>query len=93
MQEAISTNMARDGVLIRREHDFSKLTFHTRNPDAARRQRNVELADALSDIIGEMSYLAGDVSKAVSDMNKGTRRTGRKSQRRTGRVRVCRRPA
>jgi hypothetical protein len=71
LQEAISTNMARDGVLIRREHDFSKLTFHTRNPDAARRQRNVELADALSDIIGEMSYLAGDVSKAVSDMNKG----------------------
>lgn len=71
LQEAISTNMARDGVLIRREHDFSKLTFHTRNPDAECRQRNVELADALADIIGEMSYLAGDVSKAVSDMNKG----------------------
>lgn len=71
LQEAISTNMARDGVLIRREHDFSKLTFHTRNPDVARRQRNVELADSLSYIIGEMSYLAGDVSKAVSDMNKG----------------------
>lgn len=71
LQEAISANMARDGVLIRREHDFSKLTFHTRNPDAARRQRNVELADALSDIISEMSYLAGDVSKVVSDMNKG----------------------
>jgi hypothetical protein len=69
LQEAISTNMARDGVLIRREHDFSKLTFHTRNPDAARRQRNVELANALSDIVSEMSYLAGDVSKIVSDMN------------------------
>lgn len=70
LQEAISSNMARDGVLIRREHDFSKLTFHTRYPDAARRQRNCELADALSDIISEMSYLAGDVAKVVTDMNK-----------------------
>ncbi len=74
LQEAISTNMARDGVLIRREHDFSKLTFHTRNPEAARLQRNVELADALSDIIGEMSYLAGDVSKTVSDINKASKK-------------------
>jgi len=74
LQEAISTNMARDGVLIRREHDFSKLIFHTRDPDVARRRRNIELADALADIIGEMSYLAGDVSKSVSDMNKEYKR-------------------
>lgn len=71
LQEAISTNMARDGVLIRREHDFSKLTFHTRNPDPAQRERNVALANALADIIGDMAYLAGDVSKSVSDLNKG----------------------
>lgn len=71
LQEAISTNMARDGVLIRREHDFSKLTFHTRNPSPETRERNIALANDLSEIVSGLSYLAGDVSRVVADLNKG----------------------
>jgi predicted RNA methylase len=70
LQEAISSNMARDGVLIRREHDFSKLTFVTRMPDKQKQERNVELANKLSEVLSVMSYLAGDVSAMVGKMNK-----------------------
>jgi len=70
LQEAISTNMARDGVLIRREHDFSQLTFHNRNPEKTRYERNITLANAFAEIVSEMSYLSGDISKSVSDLNK-----------------------
>ncbi|WP_323025782.1 strawberry notch C-terminal domain-containing protein [Castellaniella sp.] len=70
LQEAISANMARDGVLIRRELDFSDLVFHTRNPAPEREVRNRELADKLADIVSQLGYLAGDVAKMVSSMNK-----------------------
>lgn len=70
LQEAISANMARDGVLIRREHDFSKLTFVTRLPSPEQQGRNVELANKLSEALAGLSYLAGDVSKMVGKMNK-----------------------
>lgn len=68
--EAISANMARDGVLIRREHDYSKLTFNTRVPGDARCQRNIELANSLADIVASMSYMAGDVASIVKSLNK-----------------------
>jgi hypothetical protein len=70
LQEAISTNMARDGVLIRREHDFSQLTFHTHNPSAEREAFNVDLANKLSAILSRMSFLSGDVAKQVAELNK-----------------------
>jgi hypothetical protein len=70
LQEAISANMARDGVLIRREHDFSKLTFVTRLPPVERQERNVELANKLAEVLAGLSYLAGDVSKVVGGLNK-----------------------
>jgi len=70
LQEAISANMARDGVLIRREHDFSKLVFHTRNPNPERVERNIKLADTVAEILGEMAYLSGDVETQISKMNK-----------------------
>jgi predicted RNA methylase len=68
--EAISANMARDGVLIRREHDYSKLTFNTRVPDDARCERNISLANSLADIVASMSYMAGDVASMVKTLNK-----------------------
>ncbi len=71
LQEAISANMARDGVLIRRELDFSGLVFHTRNPAPEREQRNRDLADRLADIVSQLGYLAGDVTKMVNSLNKG----------------------
>ena len=70
LQEAISANMARDGVLIRREHDFSKLKFVTRMPSEARQARNIDLANKLSQLLGGLSYLAGDVNKVVHKLNK-----------------------
>lgn len=69
LQEAISTNMAMDGSIIRREHDYSKLTFTTRFPDAEMEQRNRELMDIVAGILSEMSYLSGDVSKVVKSIN------------------------
>lgn len=70
LQEAISANMARDGVLIRREHDLSKLTFRTRLPTPEREQRNVVLADKLARVLSAMSYLSGDVRRMVNSLNK-----------------------
>jgi hypothetical protein len=70
LQEAISTNMARDGVLIRREHDFSKLTFHTHHPSVEREAFNVDLANKLAVILSRMSFLSGDVAKEVAELNK-----------------------
>ncbi len=70
LQEAISANMARDGVLIRREHDFSQLTFHTHHPSVQRETQNVELANQLSAILSRMSFLSGDVAKEVAALNK-----------------------
>lgn len=70
LQEAISANMARDGVLIRREHDFSQLTFHTHNSTDERMAANVELANRLSAILARMSFLSGDVAKEVAALNK-----------------------
>lgn len=70
LQEAISANMAKDGVIIRREHDFSKLTFETVLPDEARQARNVELANKLAEILSSMAYLSGDVKRVTASMNK-----------------------
>jgi predicted RNA methylase len=69
LQEAISANMARDGVFIRREHDFSKLTFATRMPSDERKERNVALSNDLAGILSQMSYLSGDVKKVIDQMN------------------------
>lgn len=70
LQEAISANLARDGVLIRREHDLSKLTFVTRLPSPEREATNIGLADQLADILAGLSYLSGDVGRETSSMNK-----------------------
>ncbi len=70
LQEAISANMARDGVLIRREHDFSKLTFVTRLPDEKRQAHNIVLANKLAAILSGMSFLSGDIAKQVGSANK-----------------------
>ena len=71
LQEAISANMARDGVLIRREHDLSQLTFKTIFPPSERAARNVDMANKLAVILARMSYLSGDVSEQVVALNDG----------------------
>ncbi len=71
LMEAISSNMARDGVFIRRELDLSKLEFAAREPSVDRTRFNREVSDKAAQILSRMSYLSGDVSKEVNALNKG----------------------
>lgn len=73
LQEVLAGMMARDGVLIRREHDLSDLTFRTVE-DSERRARNVELSDRLAEILELMCYLAGDINHMVSERNREIRK-------------------
>lgn len=70
LMEAISSNMARDGVFIRRELDLSKLEFATREPSDERTAFNREVSDKVARILSRMSYLSGDVNKEVNGLNK-----------------------
>ena len=70
LMEAISSNMARDGVFIRRELDLSKLEFAAREPSVDRARFNREVSDNVAQILSRMSYLSGDVSKEVGSLNK-----------------------
>lgn len=69
LMEAISANMARDGVFIRRELDLSKLEFGARMPSADRAAFNRETSDRVAAILSRMAYLAGDVRKEVNELN------------------------
>lgn len=74
LMEAISSNMARDGVFIRRELDLSKLEFSAREPSDERRLFNRQVSDQVAEIVSRMSFLSGDVSKIVSEKNKEFRK-------------------
>lgn len=71
LMEAISSNMARDGVFIRRELDLSKLEFAAREPSADKTLFNREVSDKVAQILSRMSYLSGDVKKEVNSLNDG----------------------
>ena len=68
LQEAYSQMLAEDGVLVRREHDLSHLTFRT-EPDAARAERNRHLSDRLASILEKMAWLGGDIETFISEQN------------------------
>ena len=57
--------LAEDGVLIRREHDLSNIAFRT-EPDAARADRNRDLANRLASILEKMAWLGGDIEAFLS---------------------------
>ncbi|MEI2746007.1 MAG: strawberry notch C-terminal domain-containing protein [Ottowia sp.] len=69
LQEAYSQMLAEDGVLIRREHDLSDITFRT-EPDAARAERNRHLSDRLASILEKMAWLGGDIEAFISERNR-----------------------
>lgn len=69
LQEVLSGMMARDGVFVRREHDLSALTFETVE-DAGRKQRNIDIADRLAEILELMNFVAGDIDGLVNERNK-----------------------
>ena len=68
LQEAFSQMLAEDGVLIRREHDLSHITFRT-EPDTARVDRHRERADRLASILEKMAWLGGDIEAFISQEN------------------------
>src|SRR5579859_5887670 len=69
LQEVLSAMLAEDGVLVRREHDLSRVEFQVLL-DEERQQRNRDVCDALAPILAGMAYLGGDVARIVSAMNK-----------------------
>ena len=69
LQEALSSMLAEDGALVRREHDLSMLKF---NPqvDFKNTARNEDYADKLAEILAAMALLtreAREYSDALSD--------------------------
>ncbi|MEE4376338.1 MAG: strawberry notch family protein [Candidatus Competibacteraceae bacterium] len=68
LQEVFSQMLAEDGVLIRREHDLSNITFKTL-PDTARAERNRAMADQLASILEKMAWLGGDIEVFISEEN------------------------
>lgn len=69
LQEILSSMLAEDGVLIRREHDLSKLEFETVVTEATR-ERDEQWADLLSAALREMAYFSGDVQRIAVRKNK-----------------------
>ncbi|TXI24235.1 MAG: hypothetical protein E6Q67_03175 [Roseateles sp.] len=62
--EVFSSMLARDGALVRREHDLSRLEF-VLEADVGNMARNREVADKVATIMGAISYAAGDLSKLM----------------------------
>lgn len=69
MQEVVSTMLAKDGVVIRREHDLSKCEFVSVS-DAQSAERNKEYMDRLAPVLSEMAYLSGDIQRRVNYRNR-----------------------
>lgn len=76
MQETLSSMLAREGVLIRREHDLSKCEFTT-ELDEGNKERNHEYVDRLAPILSEMAVLAGEVGLSIARINENIRAHGR----------------
>lgn len=68
MQEVISSMLARDGRLIRREHDLSNVEFVV-STDVERLQRNEDWSNALAMAVAGMARLGGEIDEVVSSMN------------------------
>lgn len=68
LQELLSAMLARDGVMIRREHDLSKCEFQM-DLDVENRDRNRTMMDDLAPILSEIAYLAGDVTQNLNRQN------------------------
>lgn len=68
MQEIVSGMLAKDGRLIRREHDLSNIEFKL-SVDIERKVRNEQWSDALARVLSTMSALSGEVKGVVTKMN------------------------
>jgi hypothetical protein len=69
--EVFSSMLARDGALVRREHDLSKIEFDF-TVDTANRARNEALSDKVAEILASMTYVSGDIHKLLTKLNSDT---------------------
>lgn len=69
--EVFSAMMARDGGLIRREHDLSKLEFVVET-DTTRTDRNNRIADQIAEVLGAMTYVGGEIGRLLMKANNDT---------------------
>jgi len=70
--EVFSSMLATDGAFIRREHDLSKIDFVI-EVDEKHRERNVQIQAQLSEILGMMSLISGDINHMLQRLNNDTR--------------------
>lgn len=62
--EIFSSMLARDGALVRREHDLSRLEF-VFEPDHVNLERNRQVADQMAKVMGLICLLSGDLDKMM----------------------------
>lgn len=68
MSEIMSSMLAQDGALVRREHDLSRLTFRT-VVDEKNLDRNVQLADRFAEILLEINKVSGTLGKLAANVD------------------------
>src|SRR3546814_17097352 len=71
--------LAMDGAFIRREHDLSKIDFSVLVDDK-RLPQNEQTITQVSEILGMMTMLSGEINHALHRMNTDTRETIKKTQ-------------
>ena len=74
-QEVVSAMLVKDGVMVRREFDLSKLTVET-VVDTTRFERNRAMMDAIAPILGELSTFSKAVEHRIHSLNNA--RNGRR---------------
>jgi hypothetical protein len=83
IQEALSSMLAKDGVMIRREHDLANCEF-SMYLDEKNIDRNRVYMDTLAPIIAEMAYLSGDLNKRIELINEEIQNKIMKQEQRNG---------
>ena len=73
VQEALSSMLAQDGAMIRREHDLSMVKFLPKVDNAKRVKRNTEHADLLAEILASMVALTRESRIMVESMSEETK--------------------
>ncbi len=69
--EVFSAMLARDGALIRREHDLSKLEFEV-EVDGENVDRNSRISDQVAEVLGAMTYVGGEINRLLMRANNDT---------------------
>ena len=69
--EVFSSMLAYDGAFIRREHDLSKVEISV-EIDTINKQRNIAISDSVSEVLGLMTYVGGEISRLLMRANSDT---------------------